>query len=61
MKRPRFLNPTIYLVTILDLLLINVLLTDPGFGPRNMAYSHVISYNTIIDLHITKVIWYQSV
>ena len=61
MKRTSFLNPTIYLVTMLDLIIIKVLLTDPGFGPGNMAYLHVLSYGTITYLKITTVIWYLSV
>ena len=56
MKRPSFLNPTIYLVTMLDLIIIKVLLTDLAFGPGNMAYLHVLSYGTITELKITTVI-----
>ena len=61
MMRPSFLNPTIYLVTMMDLLLIKVLSNDPRFVPRDMAYLHVLSYNMLTALPIPTVIWYQTV
>ena len=54
-------NPVRYVVTILDLLLIRVLSTDPVFGPSRMVYFPTLSSDMQISLLILIVAWYQSV
>ena len=56
-----FHNPTKSLAIILELMLIRVILTAPGFGLRSMIYLDVLSSDIPLALHIPTSVWYQSV
>ena len=61
MKKTNLQNPTRYLSIITDLPLIMIILTDPGFGPRSMAYLSVLSFAIPVLLRTLIDVWYQSV
>ena len=61
MKKLIFLNQVRCLATTLDLLLIKLISTAPGYRLSIMAYLHVMFCVTLTDLQNPTVGWYQSV
>ena len=61
MTRLSLLTHGRYLATTLDLLLINLLSSDPWYGLRSMAYLHSMSSVMLTNLQTPTVGWYQSV
>ena len=61
MTRRIFLTDVKYLATTLDLILIKVLLTDPGYILRSMSYLHVLPSVWLTYIQTPNVGWYQLV